>query len=390
MQADCERVKLSSLWVHTQKQVSLSDPGDNAVITTGLTPGLPHGVTLPPGVSQDDPDPEFDSPHSVTLGEVSSKEDVDTTIPPVTEPSTSVPQCHKPSSNMGNAILFTRSNSLVSYDLGTQITYVCPEGFYNVPGTATIMRCINPPHWTVIQDDILCEGKHGCHGPLTRYVTLRVAHAPGMPGTFSPSPRISDPDMHHGTCVMHVPWCMPGSLTNGFLGSRWREKRSQHSWCMRNPQFGVSGKSPMVHLNIVYSRNLAVKALKVALKDTLIARLMGPIWGPSGADRTQVGPMLAPWTLLSGHPSLVSSIPVEHHIMEWIPLQIQTFSFKKINTLTFSVCVTLFLCVWGWWTHEFVISAFFDESSGTMPAVDPRLGGKDGLYLNLNSKNTPK
>ena len=26
---------------------------------------------------------------------------------------------------------------------------------------------------------------------------------------------------------------------------------------------------------------------------------MGPTWGPSGADRTQVGPMLAPWTLLS-------------------------------------------------------------------------------------------
>ena len=32
----------------------------------------------------------------------------------------------------------------------------------------------------------------------------------------------------------------------------------------------------------------------------LIARFMGPIWGPSGADGTQVGPMLAPWTLLSG------------------------------------------------------------------------------------------
>ena len=26
---------------------------------------------------------------------------------------------------------------------------------------------------------------------------------------------------------------------------------------------------------------------------------MGPTWGPSGADRTQVGPMVAPWTLLS-------------------------------------------------------------------------------------------
>ena len=35
-------------------------------------------------------------------------------------------------------------------------------------------------------------------------------------------------------------------------------------------------------------------------KVALIARFMRPIWGPSGADRTQVGPMLVPWTLLSG------------------------------------------------------------------------------------------
>ena len=33
---------------------------------------------------------------------------------------------------------------------------------------------------------------------------------------------------------------------------------------------------------------------------SLKTRFMGPTWGPSGADRTQVGPMLAPWTLLSG------------------------------------------------------------------------------------------
>ena len=32
----------------------------------------------------------------------------------------------------------------------------------------------------------------------------------------------------------------------------------------------------------------------------LIAMFIGLIWGPSGADRTQVGPMLALWTLLSG------------------------------------------------------------------------------------------
>ena len=32
----------------------------------------------------------------------------------------------------------------------------------------------------------------------------------------------------------------------------------------------------------------------------LIARLMRSTWGPSGADMTLVGPILAPWTLLSG------------------------------------------------------------------------------------------
>ena len=32
----------------------------------------------------------------------------------------------------------------------------------------------------------------------------------------------------------------------------------------------------------------------------LIARFMEPTWGTSGANRTQEGPLLAPWTLLSG------------------------------------------------------------------------------------------
>ena len=55
----------------------------------------------------------------------------------------------------------------------------------------------------------------------------------GNAGTFSRPPRVSDPDTHHGTCVT----CMPGSLTSGFLWSRWRGKRSRHSRLMRNPLF---------------------------------------------------------------------------------------------------------------------------------------------------------
>ena len=48
----------------------------------------------------------------------------------------------------------------------------------------------------------------------------------------------------------------------------------------------------------------------ISIETTQIARFMGPTWGPSGADRTQVGPMLAPWTLLSGKCSLAIYSPV--------------------------------------------------------------------------------
>ena len=46
---------------------------------------------------------------------------------------------------------------------------------------------------------------------------------------------------------------------------------------------------------------------------SLIARFMGPTWGPSGADRTQVGPMVAPWTLL---PWLYQYLCLIYHIYD--------------------------------------------------------------------------
>ena len=98
--------------------------------------------------------------------------------------------------------------------------------------------CSNTPHmWS----SLVCG-----HKLIARYVKLRVTHAPGMPETFSPPTWVSDPDMHHGTCVTHVPRCMSGSLTIGFLWNRWRGKRSRHSQRMRNPQYYVSGKRPMI------------------------------------------------------------------------------------------------------------------------------------------------
>ena len=49
------------------------------------------------------------------------------------------------------------------------------------------------------------------------------------------------------------------------------------------------------------TRNRVRHGVAAMRATTPVARFMGPTWGPSGADRTQVGPMLAPWTLLSGN-----------------------------------------------------------------------------------------
>ena len=96
----------------------------------------------------------------------------------------------------------------------------------------------------------LCNGHHGkLNGPIARYVKLRVAHAPGILGTFFPPPRVCNPDMHHGTCVTHVPWCMPGSLTSSCLWSRWRGKRSRHSWRMPTRNFTFMARGQCRDLN---------------------------------------------------------------------------------------------------------------------------------------------
>ena len=72
----------------------------------------------------------------------------------------------------------------------------------------------------------------------------RACACAGNDGNVSPPPGVSNPNIHHGTCVTHVPWCMPGSLTSGFLWSMWRGKRSRHSrgaFATRNFTYLVRG-----------------------------------------------------------------------------------------------------------------------------------------------------
>ena len=85
---------------------------------------------------------------------------------------------------------------------------------------------------------------------------------------FSPPPGVSDPDMHHGTCV---------------LWSRRQGKRPRHSRRMHNPQFYVSGKRPiMMHLCLTFKKGNVCAMVKLASQFTNTATLMAAdraLWG---------------------------------------------------------------------------------------------------------------
>ena len=74
----------------------------------------------------------------------------------------------------------------------------------------------------------------------------------------------------------------------------------------------------------------------------LIARFMELTWGPSGADRTQVGPMLATWTLLSVF--VYQAHRGEHHSMIYWALQ-QQGCIRGITTFNSAVIWYTILCI---------------------------------------------
>ena len=67
-------------------------------------------------------------------------------------------------------------------------------------------------------------------------------------GHGPPSKPMVDHQLGLRSTMAGLCWWMPGSVTNGFLWSRWCEKRSRHSRFMRKPQFCLSGKRPMAGL----------------------------------------------------------------------------------------------------------------------------------------------
>ena len=137
----------------------------------------------------------------------------------------------------------------ISRHIDIQLMPICR--YLPCAGTSMLL---NPKRWTYAGFQWSNWNKRGqfyevVHGPLTRYIKLRVAHAPGMPGTFSPpstSEEAASKRSRHASrhvrdarVVMHL----------GIANPQWRGKPSRHSRRMRNPQFPVSGKRPMLITN---------------------------------------------------------------------------------------------------------------------------------------------
>ena len=74
----------------------------------------------------------------------------------------------------------------------------------------------------------------------------------------------------------------------------------------------------------------------VIFKSTLLAKFMGPRWVPYGADRTQVGPMLAPWNLLSGNAHKIHY----GHMVLWVSWRLHCL-FKRLYWLVITFILAL-------------------------------------------------
>ena len=99
--------------------------------------------------------------------------------------------------------------------------------------------CYMKQWWKCI-DPQKCLLQNVDNGPLTRYVKLQVAHAPGMPGTFSPAADFKENRLLailaciSARAVMHV----------GIAYMRWQGKRSRHSRRMRTRNFTYLARGP--------------------------------------------------------------------------------------------------------------------------------------------------
>ena len=104
---------------------------------------------------------------------------------------------------------------------------------------------------------------------------------------------------------------------------------------------------------------------------SLMARFMWPTWGPSGADRTQVGPMLAPWTLLYGVAFTQGQFHWKYWRHQWVKCiwkcKLHIWSYNHISQGSMNENSNLYFhgldqvrCKWQWSYNSLALNYQFD------------------------------
>ena len=76
---------------------------------------------------------------------------------------------------------------------------------------------------------------------------------------------------------------------------------SLSGWCcflLHDFFFQFQSLKPVPTLSPILAPDIVIKSTSCVTPQ--ITKFMGPTWGPPGSCRPQMGPMLTPWTLLSG------------------------------------------------------------------------------------------
>ena len=71
-------------------------------------------------------------------------------------------------------------------------------------------------------------------------------------------------------------------------------------WCCMSVLLSQISSNSAVCLTVVHADNSKAPNFSDQFGVSQVARFVGPTWGPPGSCRPQMGPMLTPWTLLSG------------------------------------------------------------------------------------------
>ena len=82
---------------------------------------------------------------------------------------------------------------------------------------------------------------------------------------------------------------------------------------------------------------------------------MGPTWGPTGTDKTQVGPVLAPWTLLSGLLHLTRNHWYDYSAMP----QTELISVTKRDNCCFTATPNDRRDIWNYRSTECLFNSLF-------------------------------